>query len=82
MKNPLEDLNKTLGLGLILALIVFLIRGYYGILGEIAFWAFRFRWIHVFFGILWIGLHYYFNFWRCASIFTQASVSTRAVDVA
>jgi len=35
MKNWLEDLNKTLGLGLILAFIVFLIRGYYGILGEI-----------------------------------------------
>ena len=39
MKNWLEDLNKTLGLGLILAFIVFLIRGYYGILGEIGFWA-------------------------------------------
>jgi len=62
MKNWLEDLNKTLGLGLILAFIVFLIRGYYGILGEIGFWAFLFRWIHVVFGILWIGLLYYFNF--------------------
>jgi uncharacterized membrane protein len=68
MKNPLEDLNKTLGLGLILALIVFLIRGYYGILGEIAFWAFLFRWIHVFFGILWIGLLYYFNFVQIPSM--------------
>ena len=62
MKNWLEDLNKTLGLGLILAFIVFLIRGYYGIIGEISFWAFLFRWIHVVFGILWIGLLYYFNF--------------------
>jgi uncharacterized membrane protein len=68
MKNPLEDLNKTLVLGLILALIVFLIRGYYGILGEIAFWAFLFRWIHVFFGILWIGLLYYFNFVQIPSM--------------
>ena len=62
MKNWLEDLNKALGLGLILAFIVFLIRGYYGIIGEISFWAFLFRWIHVVFGILWIGLLYYFNF--------------------
>jgi uncharacterized membrane protein len=68
MKYALEDLNKTLGLGLILALIVFLIRGYYGILGEIAFWAFLFRWIHVFFGILWIGLLYYFNFVQIPSM--------------
>jgi uncharacterized membrane protein len=68
MKYALEDLNKTLGLGLILALIVFLIRGYYGMLGEIAFWAFLFRWIHVFFGILWIGLLYYFNFVQIPSM--------------
>ena len=68
MKNWLEDLNKTLGLGLILAFIVFLIRGYYGILGEISFWAFLFRWIHVVFGILWIGLLYYFNFVQIPSM--------------
>ena len=68
MKNWLEDLNKTLGLGLILAFIVFLIRGYYGILGEIGFWAFLFRWIHVVFGILWIGLLYYFNFVQIPSM--------------
>jgi uncharacterized membrane protein len=68
MKNPLENLNRTLGLGLILALVVFLIRGYYGILGEIAFWAFLFRWIHVVFGILWIGLLYYFNFVQIPSM--------------
>ena len=56
------------GLGLILALVVFLIRGYYGILGEIAFWAFLFRWIHVVLGILWIGLLYYFNFVQTPSM--------------
>jgi len=66
MKNWLEDLNKTLGLGLILAFVVFLIRGYYGILGEIGFLLFR--WIHVVFGILWIGLLYYFNFVQIPSM--------------
>ena len=68
MKNWLEDLNKTLGLGLILAFLVFLIRGYYGIIGEISFWAFLFRWIHVVVGILWIGLLYYFNFVQIPSM--------------
>jgi uncharacterized membrane protein len=68
LKNPLENLNRTLGLGLILALVVFLVRGYYGILGEVAFWAFLFRWIHVVFGILWIGLLYYFNFVQIPSM--------------
>src|SRR6202040_4432421 len=68
MKNPLEDLGTTLVFGLILALIVLLIRGYHGIIGEVAFWAFLFRWIHVLFGILWIGLLYYFNFVQIPSM--------------
>ena len=29
---------------------------------DMAFWQAVFRWMHVFFGILWIGLLYYFNF--------------------
>jgi len=62
MKNPLENLHYALGLGLILAVIVFLIRGQYTLLGDLAFWAFILRYIHVFLGILWIGLLYYFNF--------------------
>jgi uncharacterized membrane protein len=62
MKNPLENLHKTLGLGVILALIVFLIRGHYTIIGDQAYWLFFFRWVHVFMGVLWIGLLYYFNF--------------------
>jgi hypothetical protein len=40
MKNPLENLHYALGLGLILAVIVFLIRGQYTLLGDLAFWAF------------------------------------------
>ena len=68
MKNPLENLHKTLGFGLILALIVFLIRGQFNYLGNMVFWSFLFRWIHVFFGILWIGLLYYFNFVQIPSM--------------
>ncbi len=68
MKNPLENLHKTLGLGLILALIVFLIRHAYQIVDEGVFWAFIFRWIHVFTAVLWIGLLYYFNFVQTPSM--------------
>jgi uncharacterized membrane protein len=68
MKNPLENLHYALGLGLILAVIVFLLRGHYTLLGESAFWTFLFRYIHVFFGILWIGLLYYFNFVQIPSM--------------
>ena len=33
-----------------------------------AFWQAVFRWLHVFFGILWIGLLYYFNFVQIPSM--------------
>jgi uncharacterized membrane protein len=62
MKNPLENLHKTLGLGVALAFIVFLLRQHYTVVGTQAYWLFFFRWLHVFTGVLWIGLLYYFNF--------------------
>src|SRR5882724_1829089 len=68
MKNPLENLHYALGLGVVLAIIVFLLRGHYVLLGDVAFWAFLFRYVHVFFGILWIGLLYYFNFVQIPSM--------------
>jgi uncharacterized membrane protein len=68
MKNPLENLHKSLGLGLVLTVLVFLLRGHYTIVGDSAFWLFLFRYVHVFFGILWIGLLYYFNFVQIPSM--------------
>lgn len=66
--NPLENLHKTLGLGLILAFVVFLITGYFRLLGQAEFWAFLFTWAHVLTAILWIGLLYYFNFVQIPSM--------------
>jgi uncharacterized membrane protein len=68
MKNPLENLHKTLGIGVVLVVLVFLLRGHYTIVGDSAFWLFLFRYIHVFAGILWIGLLYYFNFVQIPSM--------------
>ena len=62
MINVLTSLNKTLVVGLILTLCFF---GYYFSLGngfDIYFLQVIFRYIHVFAGIVWIGLLYYFNF--------------------
>ena len=68
MKNPLENLHKALGLGLALTVLVFLLRSHYSMIVEANFWAFIFRYIHVFLGILWIGLLYYFNFVQIPSM--------------
>jgi uncharacterized membrane protein len=59
MKNPLENLHQTLGIGLVVAIIVLIIGKP---TFDQAFWAGLFRWLHVFTGVLWIGLFYYFNF--------------------
>tara|TARA_E500000331_G_C17044209_1_gene620986 strand:- start:131 stop:727 length:597 start_codon:yes stop_codon:yes gene_type:complete len=62
MINIFISLNKTISLGVLLTL-GFLV--YYFSLGnsfDIYFWQFIFRYLHVFAGIVWIGLLYYFNF--------------------
>lgn len=55
--NPLKTVHGTLILGFVTALIIMLL------VGDIAFNAWSLAvWLHVFFGIIWIGLLYYFNF--------------------
>ncbi|WP_068874133.1 MULTISPECIES: hypothetical protein [unclassified Phenylobacterium] len=62
MAGLLANFRNTIIVSTILALI--LIGAYAaGPQGTgAAFWQGVFRWLHVFFGILWIGLLYYFNF--------------------
>ena len=61
MGKIFENLYLTLGIGLVLAIVVTLLpdTGYappYGTTNGIL------QWLHVFFGVTWIGLLYYFNF--------------------
>src|SRR3989337_237517 len=57
MGKLFENLHLTLAAGLVLALAL---MGVFH--AETLTLAVAFRWLHVFFGILWIGLLYYFNF--------------------
>jgi len=61
MDKILGNLHNTLIAGLVLAVILFLVL-HLGNVGEGVFWSMIFRWMHTFFGVLWIGLLYYFNF--------------------
>ncbi len=58
--NPLKSVHGTIVLGIITAVVITLLIGD---IGDTAFnvWSFVVWW-HVFFGIVWIGLLYYFNF--------------------
>jgi uncharacterized membrane protein len=62
MAGLLSNFRNTMILSVVLALIM--IGAYsqspHGM--DQTFWQAVFRWMHVFFGILWIGLLYYFNF--------------------
>jgi uncharacterized membrane protein len=59
----LSNLRNTLILSLILAILMIAAYGVHSPSGmDRTFWIAVVRWMHVFFGILWIGLLYYFNF--------------------
>jgi len=60
MAGLLSNFRNTVILSVLLALVV--LAGYYHHADHMAFLQGVFRWMHVFFGILWIGLLYYFNF--------------------
>jgi uncharacterized membrane protein len=62
-----ENLHRVLGAGLVLAIVIALLR-HADLIATEPFWAAIMRWIHVFFGILWIGLLYYFNFVQIPSM--------------
>jgi len=62
MAALLNNLRNTIVVSLVLALIMIVsfasVHGSY----DMVLWQAVFRWMHVIFGILWIGLLYYFNF--------------------
>jgi uncharacterized membrane protein len=62
-----ENLHRVLIAGVVLAIVVLLIR-HSNSLGDHQFWAGIMRLIHVWAGVLWIGLLYYFNFVQIPSM--------------
>jgi uncharacterized membrane protein len=63
MAALLLNFRNTIILSLVLALIMIIAFGLHNPNKfDAIFWQALFRWIHVSFGILWIGLLYYFNF--------------------
>jgi uncharacterized membrane protein len=67
MAGLLSNFRNTIIVSVILALIMVAGYGAHYSHNSVAgldaiFWQAVFRWLHVFFGILWIGLLYYFNF--------------------
>ncbi len=56
--NPLKSVHGTIALGFVTSIIIMLVVD--GV-GDFNLWSFV-VWLHVFAGVIWIGLLYYFNF--------------------
>jgi len=68
--NPLKSINGTLVLGFVTAIIVMVLMGD----GTFNMWS-TVVWLHVFAGIIWIGLLYYFNFVQVPGVAAAAADS-------
>jgi uncharacterized membrane protein len=62
MAGLLANFRNTVILSVILALVMVFAYSQSPQGTGVAYWQAVFRWMHTFFGILWIGLLYYFNF--------------------
>lgn len=62
MAGLLANFRNTMILSFLLALVLVAGYGMHNAAWDQIFWQAVFRWLHTFFGILWIGLLYYFNF--------------------
>ncbi len=64
----LQSLGRTIVAGIVILVVVMLVAGSFGKAGEMAWWTFVMRWLHVLSGVMWIGLLWYFNFVQIPSM--------------
>jgi uncharacterized membrane protein len=63
-----QSLGRTILAGVVLLVILLLVAGTFGRMGEMDWWRFFFRWLHVLSGVMWIGLLWYLNFVQIPSM--------------
>jgi uncharacterized membrane protein len=63
-----QSLGKTIAAGVVILLIIMGIAGTFSMLGDMNWWRFFMRWLHVLSGVMWIGLLWYFNFVQTPSM--------------
>jgi uncharacterized membrane protein len=63
-----QSLGRTVVAGIVVLLVIMGIAGTFGQTGEMAWWRFFMRYLHVLSGVMWIGLLWYFNFVQIPSM--------------
>ena len=64
----IQSLGRTISAGVVILVVIMLIAGTFNKLGDMNWWRFAFRWLHVLSGVMWIGLLWYFNFVQTPSM--------------
>src|SRR5258707_6600083 len=62
MAGLLSNFRNTIIVSVLIAVLIVISYGMHPGTAHERYWEAILRWMHVFFGILWIGLLYYFNF--------------------
>jgi uncharacterized membrane protein len=63
-----QSLGRTISAGVVILIVIMLIAGTFNKLGDMNWWRFFFRWLHVLSGVMWIGILWYFNFVQTPSM--------------
>src|SRR5688572_11199124 len=63
-----QSLGRTITAGVVILLVIMGIAGSFKLTGDMNWWRFFFRWLHVLSGVMWIGLLWYFNFVQTPSM--------------
>jgi uncharacterized membrane protein len=63
-----HSLGRTIAAGFVLLVILFALVGSFNNIGSLGWLLFAFRWTHVLFAVMWVGLLYYFNFVQIPSM--------------
>src|SRR3970282_2927197 len=63
-----QALGRTIVAGVVILLVIMAIAGSFAKTGDMNWWRFFMRWLHVLSGVMWIGLLWYFNFVQTPSM--------------
>jgi len=63
-----SSLNRTIIAGLVIVLVMIGVAGTFRSFGDMGYWQFFMRWLHILSGVMWIGLLWYFNFVQTPSM--------------
>ena len=63
-----SSLNRTIIAGLVIVLVMIGVAGTFNSFGQMGYWQFFMRWLHILSGVMWIGLLWYFNFVQTPSM--------------